>query len=109
LIGDLSLDQPVPLVPETPLFQAPVETDVPDVSEPEMVFTPRQTGQAALLIPALVSEPMLLFSPSPPNRPQAPVIPASPAPPEAPNSAPTDESPAPEADKAPVELPKARD
>jgi uncharacterized membrane-anchored protein len=109
LIGDLSLDQPVPLVPETPLFQAPVETDVPDVSEPEMVFTPRQTGQAALLIPALVSEPMLLFSPSPPNRPQAPVTPAPSDPPEAPKSAPTDESPVAEADKAPVELPKARD
>jgi uncharacterized membrane-anchored protein len=109
LIGDLSLEQAAPLVPEAPLFQAQVETDLPDVSEPEMVFTPRQTGQAALLIPALVSEPMLLFTPSPPNRPQAPVTPASPDPPESHNSARTGESPAPEAGKAPVEPHKGRE
>lgn len=51
----------VPLLPIAPVAHVVEETDIPDVSEPEMIFTPRASGSAPLSIPSLVSEPMLIF------------------------------------------------
>jgi uncharacterized membrane-anchored protein len=54
-----------PLIPESPSFVPVTAEEAPDVFEPEMVFTPRAPLHPAHSIPALGSEPMLIFGAAP--------------------------------------------